>query len=227
MVFTGGGDEVAIAQGVQDTYQTANLRYSQMAPIDMYEEKNTGTNLPAEIKISATDGDAYQISFHGERWRKRKQELPVSRNQSVAQRGNPAAMDLRKNAVSWHGRMPSLSPRNCDRGNVSGIRSRDRKAGLSKVPRRATNLGSALGHGFRDTDLEEKVLELSRNTGIGAQFGGKYLPRRPHREASTPRRILPGGDGGVMLGRPTDGRQNHGRRRLSGTSLSTPRSFPS
>ena len=63
MVFTGGGDEVAIAQGVQDTYQTSNLRYSQMAPLDMYEEKNTGTNLPAEIKISATEGDEYKFLF--------------------------------------------------------------------------------------------------------------------------------------------------------------------
>ncbi len=62
-VFTGGGDEAAIAHGIYDTYQTSNLRYSQMAPIDMYTEKNTGTNLPAEIKISAVDGDAYKFLF--------------------------------------------------------------------------------------------------------------------------------------------------------------------
>ena len=62
-VFTGGGDEAAIAHGIYDTYQTSNLRYSQMAPLDMYNEKNTGTNLPAEIKISAVDGDAYKFLF--------------------------------------------------------------------------------------------------------------------------------------------------------------------
>ena len=62
-VFTGGGDERAIAHGVQDTYLTSNLRYSQMAPLTMYDERNTGTNLPAEIKISATDGDAYTFLF--------------------------------------------------------------------------------------------------------------------------------------------------------------------
>ena len=62
-VFTGGGDEAAIAHGIYDTYQTSNLRYSQMAPLDMYTEKNTGTNLPAEIKISAVDGDAYKFLF--------------------------------------------------------------------------------------------------------------------------------------------------------------------
>lgn len=61
--MTGGGDEEAIARGVFNTYQTSNLRYSQMAPITMYEEKNTGNNLPAEIKISAVDGDSYKFLF--------------------------------------------------------------------------------------------------------------------------------------------------------------------
>ena len=62
-VFTGGGDEEHIANGIADTYLTSNLRYSQMAPLDMYTEKNTGTNLPAEIKISAVDGNAYKFLF--------------------------------------------------------------------------------------------------------------------------------------------------------------------
>src|SRR3954469_20958956 len=62
-VFTGGGDEAAIARGVFDTYQTANLRYSQLAPLDTYKEKNTGNNLPAQIEIFATDGDAYKFLF--------------------------------------------------------------------------------------------------------------------------------------------------------------------
>ena len=62
-VFTGGGDEEAIARGVFNTYQTSNLRYSQMAPLNMYDEVNTGNNLPAEIKISAVDGDAYKFLF--------------------------------------------------------------------------------------------------------------------------------------------------------------------
>jgi len=62
-VLTGGGDEAALARGVFETYQERNLRYSQMAPLDMYREVNTGTNLPAEIKISAIDGDAYKFLF--------------------------------------------------------------------------------------------------------------------------------------------------------------------
>ncbi|MFM1751895.1 MAG: hypothetical protein RL119_857, partial [Actinomycetota bacterium] len=63
MVFTGGGDEEAIARGVYNTYLTSNLRYSQMAPLTMYDEVNTGNNLPAEIKISAVDGDQYKFLF--------------------------------------------------------------------------------------------------------------------------------------------------------------------
>src|SRR3954467_5810274 len=59
-VFTGGGDEEAIARGVYQTYTTANLRYSQLAPLDMYKESNTGSNLPAQIELYATDGDAYK-----------------------------------------------------------------------------------------------------------------------------------------------------------------------
>jgi fumarate hydratase class I len=62
-VFTGGGDEEAIARGIFDTYQTSNLRYSQLAPLDMYKEVNTGTNLPAQIELYATDGDEYKFLF--------------------------------------------------------------------------------------------------------------------------------------------------------------------
>ena len=62
-VLTGGGDEEAIARGIFDTYADDNLRYSQLAPLDMYDEKNTGTNLPAEIEIEAVDGDAYKFLF--------------------------------------------------------------------------------------------------------------------------------------------------------------------
>src|SRR5204863_1218081 len=63
LVFTGGGDEAALARGVFQTYTTSNLRYSQLAPLDMYRETNTGTNLPAQIELYATDGDAYKFLF--------------------------------------------------------------------------------------------------------------------------------------------------------------------
>src|SRR5207249_3482059 len=62
-VLTGGGDEQAVARGIFDTYQTSNLRYSQMAPLDMYKEANTGNNLPAQIDLYAADGDEYELLF--------------------------------------------------------------------------------------------------------------------------------------------------------------------
>ncbi len=82
-VWTGGGDEAALAQGVYNTYTEDNLRYSQNAPLDMYKEVNTGTNLPAQIDLYSVDGDEYKFPVHGERRRFRQQNLSVPRNQSV------------------------------------------------------------------------------------------------------------------------------------------------
>lgn len=79
-VFTGGGDEEAIARGVYNTYLTSNLRYSQMAPLTMYDEVNTGNNLPAEIKISAVDGDTYKFLFIAKGGGSANKKLSLSRN---------------------------------------------------------------------------------------------------------------------------------------------------
>jgi len=192
MVFTGGGDEVAIAQGVQDTYQTANLRYSQMAPIDMYEEKNTGTNLPAEIKISATDGDAYKFLFMA--------KGGGSANKSYLFQETKALLN-EATLLPWiYEKMQSLGTAACPPyhlaiaigGTSAECAVETAKLASAKYLDGLPTSGSALGHGFRDTDLEEKVLELSRNTGIGAQFGGKYfchdvrIVRLPRHGASCP-----------------------------------------
>lgn len=192
MVFTGGGDEVAIAQGVQDTYQTANLRYSQMAPIDMYEEKNTGTNLPAEIKISATDGDAYKFLFMA--------KGGGSANKSYLFQETKALLN-EATLLPWiYEKMQSLGTAACPPyhlaiaigGTSAEFAVETAKLASAKYLDGLPTSGSALGHGFRDTDLEEKVLELSRNTGIGAQFGGKYfchdvrIVRLPRHGASCP-----------------------------------------
>ena len=192
MVFTGGGDEIAIAQGVQDTYQTANLRYSQMAPIDMYEEKNTGTNLPAEIKISATDGDAYKFLFMA--------KGGGSANKSYLFQETKALLN-EATLLPWiYEKMQSLGTAACPPyhlaiaigGTSAEFAVETAKLASAKYLDELPTSGSALGHGFRDTDLEAKVLELSRNTGIGAQFGGKYfchdvrIVRLPRHGASCP-----------------------------------------
>ena len=84
-MLTGGGDEEAIARGIFDTYTDDNLRYSQMAPLTMYEEKNTGTNLPAQIEIDAIDGDAYKFLFMAKGGGSANKSLPVPGDQGAAQ----------------------------------------------------------------------------------------------------------------------------------------------
>ena len=192
MVFTGGGDEVAIAGGVQDTYLTSNLRYSQMAPLDMYEERNTGTNLPAEIKIAATEGAEYRFLFMA--------KGGGSANKSYLFQETKALLN-EATLLPWlYDKMQSLGTAACPPyhlavvigGTSAELAVETAKLASARYLDALPTQGSALGHGFRDVELEAKVLELSRQTGIGAQFGGKYfchdvrVIRLPRHGASCP-----------------------------------------
>ena len=192
MVFTGGGDEVAIAGGVQDTYLTSNLRYSQMAPIDMYEERNTGTNLPAEIKIAATEGAEYRFLFMA--------KGGGSANKSYLFQETKALLN-EATLLPWlYDKMQSLGTAACPPyhlavvigGTSAELAVETAKLASARYLDALPTEGSPLGHGFRDVELEAKVLELSRKTGIGAQFGGKYfchdvrVIRLPRHGASCP-----------------------------------------
>ena len=192
MVFTGGGDEIAIAQGVQDTYLTSNLRYSQMAPIDMYEEKNTGTNLPAEIKITATEGGEYRFLFMA--------KGGGSANKSYLFQETKALLN-EATLLPWlYEKMQSLGTAACPPyhlavvigGTSAEMAVETAKLASARYLDALPTEGAPLGHGFRDVELEAKVLELSRQTGIGAQFGGKYfchdvrVIRLPRHGASCP-----------------------------------------
>ena len=191
-VFTGGGDEEAIARGVFNTYLTSNLRYSQMAPMSMYEEKNTGNNLPAEIKISAVDGDAYKFLFMA--------KGGGSANKSYLFQETKALLN-EKTLLPWvFEKMITLGTAACPPYHLAiviGGTSAEHAVETAKLAsaRYLDTLpteGSALGHGFRDLDLEQKILKLSQQTGIGAQFGGKYfchdvrVIRLPRHGASCP-----------------------------------------
>ena len=118
LVVTGGGDEAAIARGVYDTFLTSNLRYSQMAPLDMYREVNTGNNLPAQIEIYATEGDEYELPVHGQGRRLGEQELPVPGDPGAAERGQPHALPRREAARDRHVSVPAVSPRHRRRRHV-------------------------------------------------------------------------------------------------------------
>ena len=192
LVHTDGGDEEAIARGVFNTYQTSNLRYSQMAPLTMYEEVNTGNNLPAEIKISATDGDAYKFLFLA--------KGGGSANKSYLFQETKALLN-EKTLLPWlFEKMKTLGTSACPPYHLAvviGGTSAEMAVETAKLASAhyLDNLpteGSKLGHAFRDLDLEAKVLKLSQETGIGAQFGGKYfchdvrIVRLPRHGASCP-----------------------------------------
>ena len=191
-VFTGGGDEQAIARGIFNTYQTSNLRYSQMAPITMYEEKNTGNNLPAEIKVAAIDGDEYKFLFIA--------KGGGSANKSYLFQETKALLN-EKTLLPWlFEKMKTLGTAACPPYHLAvviGGTSAEFAVETAKLA--STHYldglpteGGADGHAFRDTDLEKKVLKLSQETGIGAQFGGKYfchdvrIVRLPRHGASCP-----------------------------------------
>ncbi len=191
-VFTGGGDEAAIAAGVQQTYETSNLRYSQMAPITMYEEKNTGTNLPAEIKISAVDGDAYKFLFIA--------KGGGSANKSYLYQETKALLN-EATLLPWiFEKMQTLGTAACPPyhlavvigGTSAEFAVETAKLASTHYLDSLPTEGSIAGHGFRDVELERKVLQLSQQTGIGAQFGGKYfchdvrIVRLPRHGASCP-----------------------------------------
>ena len=191
-VLTGGGDEAAIARGVNNTYLTSNLRYSQMAPLTMYEEKNTGNNLPAEIKITAVDGDAYKFLFIA--------KGGGSANKSYLFQETKALLN-EKTLLPWlFDKMKTLGTSACPPyhlavvigGTSAELAVETAKLASTKYLDGLPTSGSITGHAFRDLDLESKVLALSQQTGIGAQFGGKYfchdvrIVRLPRHGASCP-----------------------------------------
>ena len=192
LVFTGDDDEQAIAQGIYNTYQTSNLRYSQLAPITMYEEVNTNTNLPAEIKISATDGDEFKFLFIA--------KGGGSANKSYLFQETKALLN-EKVLLPWlFDKMQTLGTSACPPyhlavviGGTSAENAVETaKLASTKYLDSLPTAGSPTGHAFRDIDLETKVLQLAQQTGIGAQFGGKYfchdvrVIRLPRHGASCP-----------------------------------------
>ena len=227
LVLTGGDDEAAIARGVFDTYQTSNLRYSQMAPLDMYREEHR--QQPAGADRDLRDSRRrVQLPVHGQGRRLGEQELPLPRDEGPAQPRQPHAVPRREAAHARHRGVPAVPPRDRDRRHVGGVRAQGREAtrrrGTSTRSRpRATRSAAASA----TSRLEQKVLELTQQFGIGAQFGGKYfchdvrVIRLPRHGASCPvahRRLV--------LGRSSGARQDHAPRASSSKSSSAiPREF--
>jgi fumarate hydratase class I len=191
-VFTGGGDEAAIARGVFDTYLTANLRYSQLAPLDLFKEKNTGNNLPAQIELYATDGDEYHFLFMAKGGGSANKSLLFQETKALL---NPES--LRKFVDD---KLRSLGTAACPPYHLAVVIGGTSAEYTLKVAKLASarylddlpTSGNDLGRGFRDLEAEQQILQQARATGIGAQFGGKYFVhdvrviRLPRHGASCP-----------------------------------------
>jgi fumarate hydratase, class I len=191
-VLTGGGDEAAIARGVFDTYEHDNLRYSQMAPLTMWDEVNTKTNLPAEIKISAVDGDAYKFMFMA--------KGGGSANKSYLFQETKALLNPESLARFLDEKLRALGTAACPPYHLAvvvGGTSAEYAVETAKLASThyldtLPTAGSDQGHGFRDLELEAEILAQVQAFGIGAQFGGKYfchdvrVIRLPRHGASCP-----------------------------------------
>jgi fumarate hydratase class I len=191
-VLTAGGDEAAIARGVFETYAEANLRYSQVAPLDMFEEKNTGNNLPAQIELYATDGDEYRFLFMAKGGGSANKSLLFQETKALL---NPASL-----AAFLDQKLRALGTAACPPYHLAVVIGGTSAEHTLKTAKLASaryldhlpTTGNALGRAFRDLEWEQQVLEIARATGIGAQFGGKYfchdarVIRLPRHGASCP-----------------------------------------
>ncbi len=191
-VWTDGDDEVAIARGVYRTFTDTNLRYSQMAPLDMYREANTGDNLPAQVELYATTGDEYRFLFIT--------KGGGSANKTFLYQETKALLNEKSLLAFLDKQMRSLGTAACPPYHLAiVIGGTSAETTLKTVKLASTRYldslptsGNARGRAFRDPDLEAKVLDISRKNGIGAQFGGKYfchdvrVIRLPRHGASCP-----------------------------------------
>jgi fumarate hydratase class I len=191
-VLTDGRDEEHIARGVYDAYTKLNLRYSQMAPLTMWEERNTGSNLPAQIEVYAAPGDAYKFLFMA--------KGGGSANKSFLYQETKAVLNPDRMLAFLEEKIRSLGTAACPPyhlaivvgGTSAEFALKTAKYASARYLDSLPKEGSPSGHGFRDLELEQQVLELTRRIGIGAQFGGKYfchdarVIRLPRHGASLP-----------------------------------------
>jgi fumarate hydratase class I len=191
-VFTGVNDEEWLSRGIFDTFVNTSLRYSQMAPLSMYEEKNTGSNLPAQVELYATPGDAYEFLFIT--------KGGGSANKSFLFQETRAILDPENLLRFLDGKIRTLGTAACPPYHLAIVIGGSSAEFTLKTVKLAScryldglpTSGNAQGRAFRDRELEEQVLKLTQRTGIGAQFGGKYfchdvrVIRLPRHGASLP-----------------------------------------
>jgi fumarate hydratase, class I len=191
-VWTGGGDEAALSRGIFRAYAEDNLRYSQLSPLSMYKEVNTGSNLPAQIDLYASEGEEYHFLFVA--------KGGGSANKSFLFQATPATLNPGSLIKFLDEKIRTLGTAACPPYHLAiAIGGTSAEMNLKTVKLASTHYlddlpqtGGAHGQAFRDTDMEQEILALTRQMGIGAQFGGKYfchdvrVIRLPRHGASLP-----------------------------------------
>ncbi|MGB0683934.1 MAG: fumarate hydratase [Magnetovibrionaceae bacterium] len=196
-VFTGGGDEAALNAGILKTYAEDNLRYSQVVPLNMFDEVNTGTNLPAQIDLFATEGSAYKFLFMA--------KGGGSANKTFLYQETKALLNPERLTAFLDEKIRTLGTAACPPYHLAVvIGGTSAETCLKTVKLASTRYYDALpkagsldgdanhGHAIRDTEWEQKILKMTQDMGIGAQFGGKYfchdvrVIRLPRHGASCP-----------------------------------------
>ena len=191
-VFTGGGDEEALSRGIYQTYEKENLRFSQNAALNMYDEKNTGSNLPAQIDLAAVDGDIYKLLFIAKGGGSANKTFLFQETKALL---NPNAL-----RSFFAEKIKMLGTAACPPYHLAIVIGGTSAESTLKTVKMAScheldglpTSGNEWGRAFRDVELEEQILQLTREVGIGAQFGGKYfchdvrVIRLPRHGASCP-----------------------------------------
>jgi len=192
-VLTFGDDAEAVSRGVYDTYHTSNLRYSQLAPLDMFTEANTGNNLPAQVEIHSKPGDVYELFYMA--------KGGGSANKSFLYQKTKALLNEQSLLDFCDETLRLLGTAACPPYHLAmvvGGTSAEHNLKVAKLASAKyldtlpTAGDAATGHGFRDLEWEQRILEMTQTFGIGAQFGGKYfchdvrVVRLPRHGASNP-----------------------------------------
>ena len=192
-VLTFADDAEAISRGVYDTYQTSNLRYSQLAPLDMFTEVNTNNNLPAQIEIHSKPGDVYELLYMAKGGGSANKSFLYQRTRALL--NSESLLDFCDETLRLLG-TAACPPYHL--ALVVGGTSAEHNLKTAKLASAKfldslpTSGDAATGHGFRDLEWEQRILEMTRTFGIGAQFGGKYfchdvrVVRLPRHGASNP-----------------------------------------
>ena len=192
LIWTNGDDEAALAEGARDAYLKKNLRYSLLAPLSMFEEKNTRNNMPAQVEIYAEGEDAYKLLFIAKGGGSANKAFLFQATPSILTHDRMLAFLKEKVLTLGTAACPPYHLAIVIGGTSAELTMKTVKLGSTKYYDNLPTQGSEDGHAFRDLDMERQVLQMTQSLGVGAQFGGKYfchdvrVIRLPRHGASLP-----------------------------------------